>query len=320
MRLDRTKSSKTTLSLSLSKLFPDPYGCYNDNYRISPGRKVNGRLGASFVQLLGLRAMCDLLGVSSRQPVTIEMSFTKLMERAKTHNPDGWGSAFYRGSDAYIFREPRPGNGSRLADYLAKCGIASQLIISHIRKATQGEISIQNTHPFSRELNGRLHSFAFNGDIPAVYDIPLPSKRFMSIGDSDAEYAFCHILNKLAAGDTEDSTRTAGILHHFGLLLSEMGPTNFLYSDSHCLYVFASRRRHPDGEYPPGVHYLCRQCRQTPASLPYEGIKLESTNALPQEVVLFSSVPLSDEAWTPMPENQLIAARNGQISQILSAA
>ncbi len=261
--------------------------------------------------------MCDLLGVSSRQPVTIEMSFKKLMERAKTHNPDGWGSVFYRGADAYIFREPRPGNGSPLAANLAQCGIPSELIISHIRKATQGEVSLRNTHPFCRELNGRLHSFAFNGDIPDIFTLPLPSTRFQSIGTSDAEYAFCHVLNTLAAGDTDDYKRSAEILYQFGLQLSQMGPANFLYSDAHCLYVFGSRRRSPAGEFPPGLYTLSRQCEQTPVSIPYDGLKVESTNTRPQEITLFSSVPLSDEDWHPMAENQLVTTKNGGIIGVL---
>ena len=261
--------------------------------------------------------MCDLLGVCSRQPVAIEMSFKKLMERAKSVNPDGWGSVFYRGADAYVFREPRPGGGSPLAENLSQCGIPSQIIISHIRKATQGEVSLRNTHPFTRELHGKINSFAFNGDVPDAFDLKLQSDRYTPIGTSDAEHAYCYLLNLLAAGDTHDTDRTASILHTFGKQLAGMGPANFLYSDSQCLYVFASRRRHPDGEYPPGVYLLARQCSQTPVSIPYDGLKVESSNTLPQEIALFSSVPLSDESWIPMEENQLVTVKDGQIQKIL---
>jgi len=262
--------------------------------------------------------MCDLLGVSSRQPVTIEMSFKKLLERACHANPDGWGAVFYRDEDAYVFREPRPGGDSQLAAILANCGIPSHLIISHIRKATQGDISIRNTHPFTRELGGRRHSFAFNGDVPAAYDLKLQSDRFLPIGTSDAEYAYCYLLNLLAAaGGTDDVSRTASILQSFGLQLSAMGPANFLYSDSQRLYAFSSRRRHPDGEYPPGMHMLTRQCHQAPLSVSCVGLKVSPTVELAQQIVLLSSVPLSEEGWSPLAENQLMVVENGGVLETL---
>ena len=265
--------------------------------------------------------MCDLLGVCSQQPVTIEMSFTKLMERARTANPDGWGAVFYRGPDAYIFREPRPGADSRLADNLAQCGVPSQLIISHIRKATQGEVSLRNTHPFCRELNGRLHSFAFNGDVPAIYDLPLPSDRFIPMGDSDAEYAYCYLLNLLTAADATDKPQQmSSILYEFGLQLSAMGPANFLYSDSRRLYAFASRRRYPNKEeYPPGMYLLSRHCEQLPAAIEHEGLRVQSTTLSPQEITLLSSVPLSDENWIPLPENQLLVIQDGRVIRHLES-
>ncbi len=117
--------------------------------------------------------MCELLGVSSLHPLTLEISFQKLIKRADQGNPDGWGAVFYEKNDAYVFREPRPASDSRLADLLGQCGVKSQLIISHIRRATTGAIELRNTHPFTREIQGRLHSFAFNGNLPDVYDLEL---------------------------------------------------------------------------------------------------------------------------------------------------
>ncbi len=118
----------------------------------------------------GVDSVCDLLGISSRYPAMIELSFQKLMERTETVNSDGWGAVFYEKNDAYVFREPRPGSVSRLAGLLGHCGVESSLAISHIRKATGGAVELRNTHPFTREIHGRLHSFAFNGDVPEVFD------------------------------------------------------------------------------------------------------------------------------------------------------
>ena len=123
--------------------------------------------------------MCELLGVSSQHPVTLEMSFQTLMKRAETVNPDGWGAVFYEQNDAYVFREPRPASNSKLANLLGQCGVESRLVLSHIRRATTGPIELRNTHPFTREIHGLLQSFAFNGNVPSVFDLDLTLDQFV---------------------------------------------------------------------------------------------------------------------------------------------
>ena len=141
--------------------------------------------------------MCELLGVSAQYPVKVEMSLQKLMQRAELSNPHGWGVVFYEQNDANVFREPRPASESNLANLLAQCGIESDLVLSHIRKATTGPVELRNTHPFMREVNGRMHSFAFNRNVPGVFDLGLTLNRFFSIGETDGELAFCWLLQQL---------------------------------------------------------------------------------------------------------------------------
>jgi glutamine amidotransferase len=126
------------------------------------------------------------------------MSFWKLMQRAELSNPDGWGVVFYEKNNAYVFREPRPASHSRLANFLAECGIQSHLVLSHIRRATTCPIELRNTPPFMREFNRRMHSFAFNGNVPGIFDLCLASNRFLPIGDTDGELAFCRLLEHSA--------------------------------------------------------------------------------------------------------------------------
>ncbi len=262
----------------------------------------------------GVDSVCDLLGISSRYPAMIELSFQKLMERTETVNSNGWGAVFYEKNDAYVFREPRPGSVSRLAGLLGHCGVESSLAISHIRKATGGAVELRNTHPFTREIHGRLHSFAFNGDVPGVFDLDLISDRFWPIGETDGEYAFCWLLDQFASSDSNgDWRQTAEDLQSLGCRLAEMGPANFLYSDSLRLYAFASRRRHKDGEYPPGLYHLCRRRTQQAESVPCVGLNVESSRQPEQELTLTASVPLSDEHWIPFEPNQLLVIENGRI-------
>jgi glutamine amidotransferase len=63
--------------------------------------------------------------------------------------------------------------------------IKSRNVIAHIRKATQGKITLENSHPFIRELWGRQWIFAHNGDLHH-FDPPLTG-RFTPIGNTDSE-------------------------------------------------------------------------------------------------------------------------------------
>ena len=69
------------------------------------------------------------------------------------------------------------------------------LALSHIRRATRGPVSLANTQPFARELGGRTHVFAHNGDLPGIEKISaLPLERDHPVGQTDSEYAFCALL------------------------------------------------------------------------------------------------------------------------------
>ena len=258
--------------------------------------------------------MCELLGLSAQYPVTLEMSFQKLMERTEVSNPHGWGAVFYEHNDAYVFREPRPASNSKLANFLAQCGIESDLVLCHIRKATTGTVGLRNTHPFVRELNGRTHSFAFNGNVPGVFELGLELTRFSPIGDTDAELAFCWLLEKLnGEPDNLDWKRSASILQSFGDQLATLGPANFLYSDSLYLYAYSSRRSHADGVHPPGLHYTTRKCDKKQHSVPCVGLNVKSTVNLTQKLTLVASVPLSDETWVAFEDKQLLVLEKGLI-------
>ena len=66
---------------------------------------------------------------------------------------DGWGVAFYQGADVALFREPAGAAESALVRFLEEDGPETSLAISHIRHATQGNVSLANTQPFTRELS-----------------------------------------------------------------------------------------------------------------------------------------------------------------------
>ena len=85
---------------------------------------------------------------------------------------------------------------SPVADMVRRYPIKSDNVIAHIRKATQGRVALENTHPFVRELWGRYWVFAHNGDLKNFR--PRLHGAFRPVGETDSERAFCWLMQELA--------------------------------------------------------------------------------------------------------------------------
>lgn len=196
--------------------------------------------------------MCELLAVSRRAPVRITDSLREFSRRGGLEGPhgDGWGIAYHDDGDARVIREPECAWDSPWVRLIERQGLRSDTILAHIRQATQGARCLKNTQPFTRELGGRVHVFAHNGDLG---DLRPPTRgRFRPIGDTDSERAFCGLLDDLEPLWTEadDVPSLAGRLarvQRFAAMIRALGPSNFVYSDGDVLFVHGDRRRR-DGE------------------------------------------------------------------------
>jgi glutamine amidotransferase len=201
--------------------------------------------------------------------------------------------------------------------FMEQQGLRTRMAVSHIRLATFGNRALRNTQPFGRELGGRMHVFAHNGDFPSLLDCPWPIEpRFRPVGDSDSELAFCGLLSRLApVWDAVEGGRVPSLKWRMQLIaahareLRELGPANFIYSDSDALFVHADRRSQRDGQIrPPGLYLLQRCCWRSAPELADAGVSLSTVR---QDVALVASVPLTDELWQPLGEGNLIALANG---------
>ncbi len=258
--------------------------------------------------------------MSSRYPTSVGFSLEMLARRGGHDGPhkDGWGVAYFDGRDVFLLRESCPAAQSGLVKFMETNGPPSNLVISHIRLATRGEVALHNTHPFQRELGGHVHVFAHNGTLSAIQDnCPLDSNRFVPIGETDSEHAFCCLLERLAepwdrmAGDVPPVESRLQVVADFAARLRPLGPFNFVYSDGDALFVHAHRRRQDDDEVrPPGLHVLVRSSNQEAVDLTESGVILAP---LPQELALVASVPLTDEPWEPIGEGEVIALKQGII-------
>ncbi len=264
--------------------------------------------------------MCELFAMSSLMPTTVDFSLELLTRRGGSEGPhrDGWGVAFYAGRDALLLRESGAASESALVKHIEQHGPPSERVVSHIRLATFGEPALHNTQPFLRELGGRAHVFAHNGDLPGIAHEPaFEPGRFLPVGETDSEVAFCHLLARLtglwaqAGGAVPVLAERLRVIAEIARRLRGLGTANFLYSDSDALFVHADRRTQPGSDVVlPGLYVLARSCEESVPDLSGSGVVLKTVQ---QALTLVASVPLTDEDWQPLSRGEVLAIRGGNV-------
>ena len=191
--------------------------------------------------------MCQLLGMNANTPTDVMFSFAGLATRAHEHK-DGFGIAFFEGCGLRHFIDHHGARTSPVAELVRHYPIKSENVIAHIRKATQGRVALENTHPFVRELWGRYWVFAHNGDLKAGVGgfNPQLHGAFRPVGSTDSELAFCWLMQELAKAH-------AGVpsVEELSCTLRELlpqpaahGTFNMLLSNGQALWAHGSTRLH----------------------------------------------------------------------------
>lgn len=256
--------------------------------------------------------------MSSLLPTRVDISLQKLARHGGADGPhrDGWGIAYYEGDDALVLREAAPASESALVRHVEAHGPSSDMVISHIRWATIGGRKLANTQPYARELGGRLHVFAHNGDLPGIETLVAAEARYRPIGDTDSEAAFCMLMSRMAilwrdGSEAPPLVQRLTLLGDFAARLREFGPGNFLYADADTLFAFSDRRLRPDDRQElPGLFVLSRNCHESVPDLSESGVALKTA---PQSLTLVASERLTGEAWQPLLPGELLAIRDGAI-------
>ncbi len=250
--------------------------------------------------------MCELLGMSANVPTDIRFSFTGLAQRGGATGPhrDGWGIVFYENRGARSFHDPNPSAKSELAQLVRQYPIKSRIVIAHVRRANRGRVALENTHPFTRELWGRLWTFAHNGQLKSVKRLPLGQYR--PVGTTDSEHAFCWLLDQLRQrwDDAPSPPKLDKAIAALFAELAKMGVFNVLVSDSRSLYAFCSKR----------LSYVTRRAPFGQASLIDEDLEVDfSAETTPHDVVtIVATRPLTrDEPWCDLAPNTLLILREG---------
>jgi glutamine amidotransferase len=94
--------------------------------------------------------MCRLFGFRSVLNSQVHRSLLSaenaLSVQSGSH-PDGWGVAYYQGGFPHLIRSPSTAYNDAVFAHVSGV-VASETVVAHIRKATQGALTQLNTHPF----------------------------------------------------------------------------------------------------------------------------------------------------------------------------
>ena len=248
--------------------------------------------------------MCQLLGLNANTPTDLMFSFTGFAHRAEEHR-DGFGIAFFEGAGTRLFVDTVSAQASPIAEMIRRYPIRSRHIVAHIRKATQGEVRLENTHPFMRELWGRYWVFAHNGHL-ADY-APKLHAAFRPVGATDSERAFCWLMQELAKNHA-----TLPSVEHLTQTLEELVPQiaahgtfNFLLSHGEALWAHCSTH----------LHYVERGHPFTQAQLQDADMTVDfAQHTQPSDrVAVVVTQPLtSNERWQTMRPGELAVFVDGR--------
>lgn len=234
--------------------------------------------------------MCELFGVSARKKIPLGRYLREFFSHSADH-PNGWGLAFFHGNAASVEKEPFRASDSRYLKARLRAPAESAAMFAHIRRATKGHETYENTHPFvGRDRSGRLWTLIHNGTVFESADLD-PYVRVQE-GDTDSERILLYFLDSLNAAEREkgaplDAGERFSVIAARTARIAPGNKVNFLLYDGELVYAHANVLS--------GLHVLMRE-----------------------EGAVFSTVPLCGEPFVPVPLNTVEAYREGR--RVFSAA
>lgn len=260
--------------------------------------------------------MCELLGMSANVPTDICFSFTGLVQRGGHTGPntDGWGITFYEGKGYRSFKDPAPSAESEIAQMVLGYPIKSCAVISHIRQANRGGVSLENTHPFTRELWGQNWTYAHNGQLTDYQE--LNTGFYCPVGQTDSEHAFCWILEQLRQQYQTIPDSLEDVFVFIATLaekLRQFGVFNMLLSNGEYVMAFCSNN----------LHWITRRAPFGQARLQDADVTVDfQSETTPNDVVtVIATQPLTcNENWQKMTPGEFALFHSGELCMSKSVA
>ncbi|MCG3220482.1 MAG: class II glutamine amidotransferase [Candidatus Heimdallarchaeota archaeon] len=253
--------------------------------------------------------MAQLAGFNAGEDVEIKFSF-RVPSSFTEKSPDGWGYAFFKDGEWQLFKQSLDMEKILRIDTrtLTPHVINGKTFISHIRFATHGSISYENTHPFDRELFDKRWVFAHHGHLRIYRNIVASQEFYKPAGDTDSESAFCLIMDELRRLGRQDSSKIiAQTIEKKALELSKQGGLNFILSDGEITYTFYS-----------GYKSLYYHTLQPPFKSVLEGgddqlrFKIDLTEKT-TPITLIASMPILKYVhWKEFEPGKVVVFKNGE--------
>jgi glutamine amidotransferase len=219
-------------------------------------------------------------------------------------------------------------------------------MMAHIRYATQGAVSLENVHPFTREMWGINWTFAHNGEVPkfttpktnpqeenscnnnnhnfcvgtTTDNIPMLGKCVQAVyhpvGETDSEAVFCAMLNALRAEFT--TLPTLPVLYEAIQRLcceivrghEEKTIFNFLLGcGQFTMFAFSWPGSRDGSTVWNGLHYLVRWPPFSTAVLKDVdyAVDFSETNGEMDRVAIIATKPLTtNEKWKEFKKGELL--------------
>lgn len=163
--------------------------------------------------------MCRLYALRANEPTRVECGLVRaqnnLMRQSQRDaeglvHGHGWGVAEYPDGVPMVERQTWAAfHGEHFAKKAAR--IYAHTVIAHVRRATVGPPSLENTHPFTF---GR-YIFAHNGTVPGFEQLHPrllehidPLHRAEIRGQTDSEHVFHYLLTRWSHGPQSDLMET----------------------------------------------------------------------------------------------------------------
>jgi predicted glutamine amidotransferase len=176
--------------------------------------------------------MCRVLGSVAAEPVSLRHELLEaanpLIRTNDGRDDSGWGMAAYKhaeGEEPICARFPaNPRADEHAVDTRA------QLHNVHVRRATVGDLTPENTHPFCLGP----YSFSHNGTVRNITRYADPNLG-RPAGSTDSEYLFRLVMHHLDGSDPVDGLRYAmkATIERF-----PFSSLSFLFSDGERLYAY----------------------------------------------------------------------------------
>ncbi|TFG08473.1 hypothetical protein EU534_02785 [Candidatus Heimdallarchaeota archaeon] len=187
-------------------------------------------------------SLAQLLGICCEDEIEMDFAF-KGSAGIGDKDPDGWGYAYSKQDHWVVDKEPFKEGEFENKDFTLRfpANFYSNHLISHIRFASKGKKTLENTHPFCIELFDKNWLFAHSGHLRMYRHILESSDFLIPKGETDSEEVFCTLLGEVRnLGRMAVDKEIARQLEKTSKELSKQGGLNYLLSDKETMYAFYS--------------------------------------------------------------------------------